>query len=456
MEAAGTASSPRLPRESHLPRQLGPDRLKSRATLTNCRQLDTGLSSQLSIAVVNPSSTLTFPSTVKRSTLDGRRSTLDARRSTVDAQRSTCAPPPPAPSPRNKLRAALDNFAMRLRRLSGSSSRTAHRPTTIGGVKRSSRWKARDPIRRIDRAAHSRGTRRKSPSYIEGMNSAPTPVAQLSDHDLVAEVGRLAQSEREATAALLAALSELDARRLYLAEGYASLFAYCTQRLHYSEHAAYHRIEAARARAAVSLGAGAAARWRVDPDRRRPASPAPHRGEPSRSVRRGASPGQAARSRRSSRACMRGPTCPRRCAGCQHRGHPRPSERRPAYRRRVQDRSILRAAAVPGRRGDEARASPCTGASSSGSSTRAGAISGPDDGLGGNAREARRRAGPAPPRRSQWRSGCRVRSGVDAARRAPRADEMRGEEERVTIERRARRAQHGVQSQTPTGRLWTH
>jgi hypothetical protein len=79
------------------------------------------------------------------------------------------------------------------------------------------------------------------------MNSAPTTVAQLSDHDLVAEVGRLAQSEREETAALVAALSELDARRLYLAEGYASLFAYCTQRLHYSEHAAYHRIEAARA-----------------------------------------------------------------------------------------------------------------------------------------------------------------------------------------------------------------
>ena len=73
------------------------------------------------------------------------------------------------------------------------------------------------------------------------MNSAPHPVAQLSDHDLVAEVGRLAQSEREATAALLAALSELDARRLYLADGYASLFAYCTQVPALSEHAAYHR-----------------------------------------------------------------------------------------------------------------------------------------------------------------------------------------------------------------------
>ena len=40
---------------------------------------------------------------------------------------------------------------------------------------------------------------------------------------------------------------EVDARRLYLAEGCASLFTYCRQVLHLSEHAAYHRIEAARA-----------------------------------------------------------------------------------------------------------------------------------------------------------------------------------------------------------------
>ena len=35
--------------------------------------------------------------------------------------------------------------------------------------------------------------------------------------------------------------------KLYLAEGCASLFTYCTQVLHLSEHAAYGRIEAARA-----------------------------------------------------------------------------------------------------------------------------------------------------------------------------------------------------------------
>jgi len=39
----------------------------------------------------------------------------------------------------------------------------------------------------------------------------------------------------------------MDARRLYLGEGCSSLFTYCTQILHFSEHAAYGRIEAARA-----------------------------------------------------------------------------------------------------------------------------------------------------------------------------------------------------------------
>ena len=40
---------------------------------------------------------------------------------------------------------------------------------------------------------------------------------------------------------------EIDRRRLYLGEGCASMFAYCTQVLHLSEGGAYNRIEAARA-----------------------------------------------------------------------------------------------------------------------------------------------------------------------------------------------------------------
>jgi 5-methylcytosine-specific restriction endonuclease McrA len=71
--------------------------------------------------------------------------------------------------------------------------------------------------------------------------------ALLSDAELLNEVKRLTGNERQATSRLIAALGELDARRLYLGEGCSSLFTYCTQVLHLSEHAAYGRIEAARA-----------------------------------------------------------------------------------------------------------------------------------------------------------------------------------------------------------------
>ena len=64
---------------------------------------------------------------------------------------------------------------------------------------------------------------------------------------MLLEVKALAGQERHATARLIAVLGEVDARRLYLAEGCSSLFTYCTQVLHLSEHAAYGRIEAARA-----------------------------------------------------------------------------------------------------------------------------------------------------------------------------------------------------------------
>src|SRR5678816_3579557 len=71
--------------------------------------------------------------------------------------------------------------------------------------------------------------------------------ASLSDEELLASVTALAGVERRATAALVAALVELDRRKLFLGLGYPSLFTYCTQVLHLSEHAAYNRIEAARA-----------------------------------------------------------------------------------------------------------------------------------------------------------------------------------------------------------------
>ncbi len=70
---------------------------------------------------------------------------------------------------------------------------------------------------------------------------------ELADPELIAEVNRLAASERQATSRLVSALAEFDARRLYLGQGCSSMFAYCTRVLHLAEHAAYNRIEAARA-----------------------------------------------------------------------------------------------------------------------------------------------------------------------------------------------------------------
>ncbi len=78
-------------------------------------------------------------------------------------------------------------------------------------------------------------------------NDMVVRAAHLSDQALLAQVQDLAQREREATVALIVHLAELDGRRLYLAEGYSSLFKYCTAVLHLAEHATYNRIEAARA-----------------------------------------------------------------------------------------------------------------------------------------------------------------------------------------------------------------
>jgi hypothetical protein len=69
----------------------------------------------------------------------------------------------------------------------------------------------------------------------------------LSDRDLLARLDALADQEREATVQLVAHLAALDDRpALYAAQGYGSLFSYCTQALRLSEDAACNRIEAAR------------------------------------------------------------------------------------------------------------------------------------------------------------------------------------------------------------------
>jgi hypothetical protein len=79
------------------------------------------------------------------------------------------------------------------------------------------------------------------------LTSTNQSFAHLSDDELLATVKHLAATECRATAALVRSLIELDERRLYLGEGYSSLFTYCTQALRLAEGAAYNWIEAARA-----------------------------------------------------------------------------------------------------------------------------------------------------------------------------------------------------------------
>src|SRR2546422_11251610 len=89
-------------------------------------------------------------------------------------------------------------------------------------------------------------------------------LAGLPDAELLVQVKRLAQRERRTTADLVAHLAELDQRRLYLGEGCSSLFTYCTQILHLSEHAAYGRIGAARAARKFPILLGLLARGSVN------------------------------------------------------------------------------------------------------------------------------------------------------------------------------------------------
>ena len=88
--------------------------------------------------------------------------------------------------------------------------------------------------------------RQKLRCYNRSMRNELCQPTYLSNEQLLSDVKALAGREREATARLIASLAELDARRLYLGEGYSSLFTYCTRCLHLSEHAAYGRIEAVR------------------------------------------------------------------------------------------------------------------------------------------------------------------------------------------------------------------
>jgi len=78
------------------------------------------------------------------------------------------------------------------------------------------------------------------------MHELLAAASRLSDDALLDRVKSLVGRERVASVELIAHLAELETRNIPLANG-NSLYRYCTETLHLSEHAAYGRIAAARA-----------------------------------------------------------------------------------------------------------------------------------------------------------------------------------------------------------------
>ena len=69
----------------------------------------------------------------------------------------------------------------------------------------------------------------------------------LSDSDLLERLSVLVERHRKLDAEVVAHIAQVDERKLYLGQACSSMFAYCTELLHFSEAEAYLRIAVARA-----------------------------------------------------------------------------------------------------------------------------------------------------------------------------------------------------------------
>ena len=70
--------------------------------------------------------------------------------------------------------------------------------------------------------------------------------AKLDDGQLLNQVGKTKARWNQASAELVALVSEIDHRKLGLKQGFSSTFAFCTQRLGMSESRAVRTIKVAR------------------------------------------------------------------------------------------------------------------------------------------------------------------------------------------------------------------
>lgn len=71
-------------------------------------------------------------------------------------------------------------------------------------------------------------------------------IKKMNSKELLSHAKKLAATERRATAELVESLAEIDRRKLYLEEGFASLWDFATKFLGLSEGSAQRRIQAAR------------------------------------------------------------------------------------------------------------------------------------------------------------------------------------------------------------------
>ena len=76
---------------------------------------------------------------------------------------------------------------------------------------------------------------------------SPYSLSHVGNYVLVRDLDALVTQDRGTTAAMLAHLAEVEARRLYAPAGYSSMSRYCVGRLRMPEEVAYKRLQAARA-----------------------------------------------------------------------------------------------------------------------------------------------------------------------------------------------------------------
>ena len=107
---------------------------------------------------------------------------------------------------------------------------------------RFARATSREVLVRSKHAQRVSGEVEKSRGMREGM----TALSSVSDLELRERLSAAVSTERVAAADVVYHLAELDRRKLYLEDACSSLFAYCVDRLGYSEDGANKRVRVAR------------------------------------------------------------------------------------------------------------------------------------------------------------------------------------------------------------------